>query len=516
MKKKLKEESGISLLTLVITIVILMLLATMAVYSINRAIESSKLTAFTTELKIMQSQVDVLNEKMNNNGEITVDGVTYKGKGEEDSKGVQEIGKSISEEGLTEQANKALEAVGVTDNEEKEKYKYYDEKIIKEGLGVEGVGQELLINVENREVVSYKGIKNQGKMYYNLASLPGAMYKVEHEETQSKPDFDVSIEQTSGEGEWKVKITKIEYDGYINKWQVKYKLEGHTTWNTSDEYEFSVNKQGTYIIKLVNGDIESQELKCSTEYKIMPELLEGMQPVIVNENGELQRANSTSDQWYSYEITEDDEDMQDGGTTNGGSSRWANAELNGNYYVWIPRYAFKVDESVTYQNSNGTISNKIDVKFIGVGITRDNVEKEIGEGYQIPEAFTTEQKELSGFWAGKYEVSGTLEELKIVPDGESLLDVGETDLSEAIKQLETDKIATFITNQIEFEAIENLAKSPYGRNGTEITKDDKKEEEENPELNQEENEDLKTTTGNKYGIYNLFGDGYRITLLEKQ
>ena len=42
MKRSLKEETGISLLTLAITIVVLMLLVTMAVYSVNRAIESSK------------------------------------------------------------------------------------------------------------------------------------------------------------------------------------------------------------------------------------------------------------------------------------------------------------------------------------------------------------------------------------------------------------------------------------------------------------------------------------------
>ncbi len=517
MKEKIKQESGVTLLVLVITIVILLLIASMAVYSVSEAINSSKMTAFTTELKIMQSQVNLLNEKMRNGEEVNLDGAIYKGNGsEENTIGIQEIGKSIKDKDIAIQADVALEAVGVTTDEEKNKYKYYDNYIIKNGLGVEGVEQELLVNVEKREVVSYKGISNKGKTYYNLASLPDAMYNVEHEDTGAKPDFETKINKISADGKWEISIENITYDGYIDKWKVKYKRDNEEGWTTTDDYKFEVDKQGTYIIKIFNGDIESEEKECKTKYEIEPELLDGMQPIIISDSGDIRKANSTSDTWYSYDVSEDD-DMTDGGTTEGGSSKWANVELNGNYYVWIPRYAYKVDKDVTYNNSDGITTNKIDIEFIETGITNQNVVEEVGEGYKVPEAFTTEEKEISGFWVGKYELSGTIEDLKTVPDEESIKDVEEEELTEAIKSLETDEIAVFITNKTEFEAIENLAKSPYGRNGTEIKK--KEEKEQTPEVEETEGteveEDLTTTTGNKYGIYNLFGDGYRVTLLAK-
>ena len=47
--------------------------------------------------------------------------------------------------------------------------------------------------------------------------------------------------------------------GYINKWEVKYKLEGEDYWRTSEEFEFKVEEFGKYKIKVVNGEIESEE-----------------------------------------------------------------------------------------------------------------------------------------------------------------------------------------------------------------------------------------------------------------
>ena len=73
-----------------------------------------------------------------------------------------------------------------------------------------------------------------------------------------------------------------------------------------------------------------------------------------------------------------------------GSSQWANIVTRNNeletYYVWIPRYEFQLDQ--TNQRSI--------VKFI------TGTSKEIDAGYQIPEAFTFNGQELTGYWTMKY------------------------------------------------------------------------------------------------------------------
>ena len=93
-----------------------------------------------------------------------------------------------------------------------------------------------------------------------------------------------------------------------------------------------------------------------------------------------------SENWYNYK-----------------NSQWANiyVEKNGleTYYVWIPRYCFKLDQE----------NERSDVKFIDV---YDNYTDENGQttkweelekdGYQVPEAFEFANTQLPGYWAMKY------------------------------------------------------------------------------------------------------------------
>ena len=76
-----------------------------------------------------------------------------------------------------------------------------------------------------------------------------------------------------------------------------------------------------------------------------------------------------------------------------GEGRWANIVTRNNgletYYVWIPRYQFLLD----YRNERSI------VKFI------NGVSTQTEEGYQIPEAFTFNGQEISGYWAMKYTAS---------------------------------------------------------------------------------------------------------------
>lgn len=238
MKNSCKKENGITLMSLVITIVILLILASIATYSGIEVIKSSKLTKFTTEMKIMQTQVNELYQKMQD-GDTTI----------------EELGKDISNQ---TQVNKIFDEVGIETVDERGKYRYFDKDTI-EKLNIEGVSGTFLVNIYKRSVISYEGFQYEDKYYYTLDQLPNGLYNVEYEEKNTnKPTFDTNVEKLS-EGKWRITVSNINYDGYINKWSVKYKLEDSDDWSTSEDLSFVVNEQGNYLVKIENNKVESEE-----------------------------------------------------------------------------------------------------------------------------------------------------------------------------------------------------------------------------------------------------------------
>ena len=84
---------------------------------------------------------------------------------------------------------------------------------------------------------------------------------------------------------------------------------------------------------------------------------------------------NTPNGWYNYDVQE-----------------WANVVTRSEgqelYYVWIPRYEYKLDSA-----------NEIaDVVFISKEQTTAD------EGYEIPEAFTWNGEQISGYWMSKYKL----------------------------------------------------------------------------------------------------------------
>ncbi len=231
----MQENKGITLISLVITIVILLILASIVTYSGLNVISSSKLTTFTAELKIMQTQVNSIYEK--------------------DSK--QQIGEEITGD-IQTQAN-SIFTEAESGIKTQEGYRYWSQDLIRE-LGIEGVEQDFFVNLEKRSVVSYRGLEYEGKTYYTLNQVPNGLYNVEYENpNQGKPTFQVSQEKVS-EDKFKITIFDIIYeDGYIDKWQVQYQLEGQDNWNTSQDLSFVVNKPGKYYIILMNGEVKSDQ-----------------------------------------------------------------------------------------------------------------------------------------------------------------------------------------------------------------------------------------------------------------
>ena len=131
----------------------------------------------------------------------------------------------------------------------------------------------------------------------------------------------------------------------------------------------------------------------------------------MNDKGSLVPGNWITDDkpqnWYSYK-----------------NQNWANiyVETSGieSYYVWIPRYVYKVD------NENSVTGNeRMDVKFVNTdneyvdGATGQKLswEELKNQGYKMPEAFMWENNKdepliIPGYWMSKYQLS-ELEKYKI-------------------------------------------------------------------------------------------------------
>ena len=117
--------------------------------------------------------------------------------------------------------------------------------------------RRIYVNVKNRSVISAEGLEYDGTTYYTLEQLPNGLYNVSYENKNTgKPTFDVSMEKLDN-GTYRMTISNIQYDGYIEKWQVKYQKEGQDYWSTSEDLSFIVSEKGQYDVKLVNGEIES-------------------------------------------------------------------------------------------------------------------------------------------------------------------------------------------------------------------------------------------------------------------
>ncbi len=236
----MRNEKGITMITLVITIMVLVVLASVATYSGITVIQTAKLTAFTTELKIIQTEVNAIYEK-------------------ESKEKYNNYGKEIQGD-ILNRAKEVFEESGITNQEE---YRYWDNDTIKL-LGIEGVEHTFFVNIEKRSVVSYEGLEYDGKTCYTLNQLPEGLYNVEYDifGVNALPTFNVGYEYM-GVNKWKISISNIKcesyYSSYIDKWQVKYKLKGKEEWNTSEDLSFVVKEVGEYQIKLQNGNVESNE-----------------------------------------------------------------------------------------------------------------------------------------------------------------------------------------------------------------------------------------------------------------
>lgn len=234
MVRQMKREKGITLIALTITIIILLILASVTTYSGISTIQSSKLNKYKQELEIMQSQVNVLYEKYN----------TEIAEGQ-----VIDIGEELTN---SEQENDAFS--GANEND-RTGYKRFTAETMEE-LGIDGIEREYLVNIAKRQVISLEPFEQEGKAYYTLAQLSD---KNTIETGIERGNVEFSINTNVKEDGLEVIISNIQYSKYVGKGSILYQKVGSDTWRTlvtdyrDSEYSFTIKEEGEYHIKIVDA-----------------------------------------------------------------------------------------------------------------------------------------------------------------------------------------------------------------------------------------------------------------------
>ncbi|MBO6243987.1 MAG: hypothetical protein J6O41_05420, partial [Clostridia bacterium] len=194
MRKSLKNNKGITLIALVVTIIILLILSSIAVYSGVNTIKSAKFKAFQTELLIMETEVDSLYQKYKDNGIVELkQGENYTGeeiltmRTEFDGERCTNI--YLAGYTVRNNAQKAFSYLGLDGNG----YIYFNKYLI-EDLGIEGLTREFFVNIAERSVISCKGFDYNGQTYYTLDQMPDSLYKVNYQKMEGKPTFECNQE----------------------------------------------------------------------------------------------------------------------------------------------------------------------------------------------------------------------------------------------------------------------------------------------------------------------------------
>ena len=230
------EEKGITLITLVITILILIVIASIVATSGMSTIEYAEFSQFRDELQIMQTKINEISEKKET-----------------------EIGKQLNQEQKKIFLITEIEKILFNNQTEEEKqkikngFRYCSADYINKELNLESINRDYIINVEYRYVINYQGFEYEGKTYYMIDQIENNIYNVKYNNKNPK-EGDFEVNYTKENNRWKIEVSNISYAGYINNWEIKYRLNGETDWNIANGKSFYVTKQGNYYVQVSYGN----------------------------------------------------------------------------------------------------------------------------------------------------------------------------------------------------------------------------------------------------------------------
>lgn len=353
------DQNGVTVIALIITIIVMLILASVTIYVGTGNIENSRMVNFVSYMQTIQKEVDFIAEYENysNYGvELTSENISL----------LQDILNSPNESFLTTSDSTYL--------------RYFDSSHIASDLELENIDDEIVVDFSTREVISLNGIKYEDKMYYTQYYLPGGQaLKQQTEEVTRTVSFGDITSNIDGLNAT-FTITNIN----LTNGTLSYgKMDSSNVikWITITDYTKkgenvttkNITESGTYYFKLVDnvtgednidseGNYPSVELRLTNTPKLQGNLTDLSSP-------------------YNYS------DIND-------STKWAFATdstdtANLVYYVWIPRFAYKLNSSDTLEELQ-FLRGTSDVTSSGGYINSTD--------WIVPDVFTDGGIQKTGVW----------------------------------------------------------------------------------------------------------------------
>lgn len=136
------------------------------------------------------------------------------------------------------------------------------------------------------------------------------------------------------------------------------------------------------------------------------------------------------------------------------SPNWANVKMNNNtYYVWIPRFAYKIEDFYIGTNLSNIPASAIKIVFLKETSDYMVNEEVLPVGYQVHPAFKFinydgDEVNIPGFWVAKYNVNNLVDVI-YKENGEGSAILG------ALEEVELDKIHGSNIEQLESHLLKN-------------------------------------------------------------
>ena len=260
-----------------------------------------------------------------------------------------------------------------------------------------------------------------------------------------------------------------------------------------------------------------------------PELFENMVPIKYENNKWI--VADTSQKWYDY----NNKEWANAVVLNKGVTKNIGNEITEEeislWYVWIPRYKYTIfngnNEGVTAKLINITFEHgksntgTLQCRTIDDGseMCTDNLNggtiNQIST-YTHP-AFKFGNTELTGFWVGKFEVSGSTSAITVKPNVTSLRSQKVSSFFTAIQNVKTtygiNNADSHMMKNMEWGAVAYLKQSKYGLGTTDIAINDNSSFYTGGGTSDAyKTKVAQSTTGNIYGVYDMSGGAWEYVM----
>lgn len=251
----MKREKGITLVALIITIVVMLILASVSVSIGTNSLDSMRLKGFYTQLEIIQKRVDDI--ATTNESYINSDGNTVY---------LKEQGVAYAD--LTDAQKTLLQSIINLENlvgADATKFRYFTKDDLEQYLDLSDMDYNVFIDFDNRIIIAEDGIKIGDKTYH---ALENATYFVHQNKEKNKGTIEALKYTVTlyGTDKYKVVIAPSNIVGDVGgTGYVKYKKTTTKYWEVADNTEIIIEADVEYNIVYVDANKNSIEKTIKVE-----------------------------------------------------------------------------------------------------------------------------------------------------------------------------------------------------------------------------------------------------------